>query len=37
MVRNKLSSYGTYSLGMELSEIGIKNKFKFGVQIDLNL
>jgi hypothetical protein len=24
-------------LGMELSEIGIKNKFKFGVQIDLNL
>ena len=36
-IKNKLGSYGTYSLGVAASEIGSKNKFKFGVQLDLNL
>ena len=36
-IKNKLSSYGTYGIGIAASEIGSKNKFKFGVQLDLNL
>lgn len=37
MVKNKIGEFGYYSLGLEASEIGSKNRFKFGVQVDLNL
>lgn len=36
-VTNKLSTYGQYSLGVEASEVGTKNRFRFGTQIELNL
>lgn len=36
-IKNKIGGYGFYSLGVAASEIGSKNRFKFGVQVDLNL
>jgi len=36
-VTNKLGNIGKYSFGFEATEIGSKNKFKFGTQIELNL
>ena len=36
-VKNNFGSYGTYLWGAEISELGTKNKVKFGIQIDLNL
>jgi hypothetical protein len=36
-VTNRLGTYGEYSLGVEVTEVGGKNRFKFGTQIDLSL
>lgn len=36
-VTNKLGNIGKYSIGFEATEIGSKNKFKFGTQIELHL
>jgi hypothetical protein len=36
-VTNKLGDIGKYSIGFEATEIGSKNKFKFGTQIELHL
>jgi hypothetical protein len=36
-ITNKMGVYGQYSLGVEMTEVGSKNRFKFGTQIDLNL
>lgn len=36
-LKHKIGSYGSYTWGAELSDIGSKNKVKFGVQFDLNV
>jgi hypothetical protein len=36
-VKHALSGYGSYTWGVDMSEIGTKNNVRFGVQVDLNL
>lgn len=36
-IKNKWGEWGSYSLGVAGSELGSKNKFRFGIQMDLNL
>ena len=36
-LRNKMGSYGTYILGLGINNFGTANRFKAGVEINLNL
>jgi hypothetical protein len=36
-ITNCLGKYGTYGLGVQLSDVGNHNNFTFGSQINLNL
>lgn len=36
-IKNNIKDYGNYVFGMHVSDFGKSNKFKYGIQVELNL